>query len=98
MRWRVAGDKWGHLDRSGAPVVPPVYDCTWDFSEGPARVQVGDKWAFIDKAGVMVIAPERYSVVTDFSGGLASATKREGEEVYEVYFDRTGRVVWRAKL
>jgi hypothetical protein len=92
VRWRLAGDKWGYLDRTGSVAVPPRYDCTWDFSEGLARVQVGEEWGFIGKTGSMVIQPKPYSVVTDFSGDLASAITQDGEEVY---FDRTAHMCGR---
>jgi hypothetical protein len=94
VRWRFDGDKWGYLNGMGKVVIPPLYDCTWDFSEGLARVQIGESWGFIDKTGTMIIEPKHYSVVADFSGGVASAITEEGENVF---FDKTGKIIWLSK-
>ena len=94
VRWRFDGDKWGYLDKTGKVTIPPLYDCTWDFSEGLARVQIGETWGFIDKTGAMIIEPKAFSVVNDFSGGLASAITEDGEDVL---FDKTGKYVWVSK-
>lgn len=91
VRWPFYGGKWGYLDKNGSVAVSPLYDCTWDFSEGLARVQIADKWAFIDKAGTIVIQPKAFAVVTDFSNGMASGITVDNEEIL---FDKTGKTIW----
>jgi hypothetical protein len=67
--------KWGVIDALGNIVVPfGLYDRINDFSEGLARVSKGlNEDGFIDKTGNVVV-PLKYTIVRDFSEGIAAAT------------------------
>lgn len=67
---RVAGGKWGYVDKSFNFVIHPQFDWAEEFSEGRAVVKIGHKWGFIDKLGKVVIQT-KYDLVWRFSDGLA---------------------------
>ncbi|MDE7305456.1 MAG: protein kinase [Alistipes sp.] len=63
---------WGY--RCGRQtVVPPLYDCGFDFSEGLAAVRLGRAWHFIDPAGRTVLRCPRCEAVKPFRNGRAQA-------------------------
>ncbi|WP_366806007.1 WG repeat-containing protein, partial [uncultured Campylobacter sp.] len=43
--------KWGIIYKTGKEVISCIYDDTWGFSEGLAKVEKDGKWSFIDKTG-----------------------------------------------
>lgn len=61
---------WGY--RSGErTVIPPLYDCAFDFSEGLAAVQLGRTWHFIDTQGRTRLSCPGCEAVKPFRRGRA---------------------------
>ncbi|HIW52031.1 MAG TPA: WG repeat-containing protein [Candidatus Alistipes excrementipullorum] len=77
---------WGYAD-GGKFVIPPLYDCGFDFSEGLAAVRLADCWSFIDRSGRAVIRCGRCDAVKPFRNGKATIV-RNGKRYA---LDRTGR-------
>ncbi|HIK33557.1 MAG TPA: WG repeat-containing protein [Oscillatoriales cyanobacterium M4454_W2019_049] len=70
--WRLEltrGGKWGYIDRTGEFVIPPHFNCAFDFTEGLAGA-ISGKWGFIDRTGEFVIPPQ-FRRVRPFAEGLA---------------------------
>ena len=81
----VEGGYWGY--RIGTrTVVPPLYDCGFEFSEGVAAVQLGRTWHYIDATGRPVIACPDCEAVKPFRNGYATVV-RHG---VRTTIDRTG--------
>lgn len=68
-------------------VVPPLYDCGFDFSEGLAAVRLGQTWHYIDGAGRTRISCPECEAVKPFRNGRARIIS--GGRRREI--DRTGR-------
>lgn len=68
-------------------VVPPLYDCGFDFSEGLAAVRLGQTWHYIDGAGRTRISCPECEAVKPFRNGRARIIR--GGRRREI--DRTGR-------
>lgn len=68
-------------------VVPPLYDCGFDFTEGLAAVRLGATWHYIDGAGRTRISCPGCEAVKPFRNGRASVIR--GGRRREI--DRTGR-------
>ncbi len=82
----VEGGYWGY--RIGTrTVVPPLYDCGFEFSEGVAAVQLGRTWHYIDPTGRPVIACPDCEAVKPFRNGYATVV-RHG---VRTTIDRTGK-------
>ena len=62
--------KAGFLDENGNWVIKPVFDKTYIFKEGLARVEIDNKIGFIDKTGKMVIEA-KFEDADDFYEGMA---------------------------
>lgn len=77
---------WGYAD-GGKFVIPPLYDCGFDFSEGLAAVRLADCWSFIDRSGRAAIRCGRCDAVKPFRNGKATIV-RNGKRYA---LDRTGR-------
>lgn len=56
-------------------VVPPLYDCGFDFTEGLAAVRLGPEWHFIDPAGRTVIHCPGCEAVKPFRAGRATVIR-----------------------
>lgn len=95
----------GYIDKTGAVVIQPQFECATDFSEGLAAVRVAEngalKWGFIDTTGAIVIQP-KYDQAGLFTEGLAAVgtlpTDRRGDGVFIGdcrwgYIDKTGTVI-----
>ncbi len=81
---------WGFRDpATGHTVIPPLYDCGFDFSEGLAAVRLGATWHFIDPAGRTELRCPGFDAVKPFRGGRAEA-RRGGQHLA---LDREGGVV-----
>lgn len=82
----VENGRWGYRTPQRI-VVPPLYDCGFDFSEGLAAVQLGPAWHYIDTAGRTVLCCPDYDAVKPFRSGRAqvSCAGRRME------IDRSGR-------
>lgn len=52
-------------------VIPPVYDCGFDFTEGLAAVSLGGMWHFIDPTGRQVLDCTDCEAVKPFHNGRA---------------------------
>jgi hypothetical protein len=85
----------GYIDRTGAKIIPAIYNATEDFHEGAAFVEKDGKVGYIDKNGEMVIPfvidnelewPQFFYVIDHgFYNGLAY--------VNGGYIDKTGEFV-----
>ncbi|WP_418982032.1 WG repeat-containing protein [Alistipes sp.] len=61
---------WGYRDGERI-VIPPLYDCGFDFSEGLAAVRLGKTWQYIDPAGRTAIRCPGCEAVKPFRDGHA---------------------------
>lgn len=77
---------WGYRTPEQV-VVPPLYDCGFDFTEGLAAVRLGTTWHYIDGAGRTRISCPEYEAVKPFRNGRAPVVR--GGRRREI--DRTGR-------
>ena len=68
---------WGYRTPEQV-VVPPLYDCGFDFTEGLAAVQLGGTWHYIDTAGRTRLSCPGCAAVKPFRGGKAQVV-RNGE-------------------
>lgn len=65
----------GFIDKTGALVIPCIYDATGDFCEdGICAVKIDGKWGYIDKDGSEII-PFEYDNAYGAGNGLASVVK-----------------------
>jgi hypothetical protein len=64
--------KWGFMDKSGKPVIPPRFDAVSRFREGLALVVVDGRQGYIDTAGAMVVELPSGRAGGPFSQGLAA--------------------------
>lgn len=79
---------WGYR-RSAEIVVPPLYDCGFDFSEGLAAVLLGRTWHYIDTAGRRRISCPGCEAVKPFRGGRATVVRQGRRRT----IDRAGNVL-----
>ena len=78
---------WGYRDlRTGETMIPPLYDCGFDFTEGLAAVRLGRTWHFIDTDGQTVIRCPGCEAVKPFRDGKARILR--GGRISEI--DRDG--------
>ena len=77
---------WGYRTPEQV-VVPPLYDCGFDFTEGLAAVRLGATWHYIDGAGRTRISCPGYEAVKPFRNGRAPVVR--GGRRLEI--DREGR-------
>ena len=77
--------RWGYRTPRRI-VIPALYDCGFDFTEGLAAVLLGDVWHYIDTAGRTVISCPGCEAVKPFRGGRAQIV-RDGRRRQ---IDRTG--------
>lgn len=80
------GGLWGYRTPREV-VVPPLYDCGFDFTEGLAAVRLGRSWHFIDTAGRQVVDASAFESVKPFRNGRACVV-RDGRKLE---IDRTGQ-------
>ncbi len=89
----VDGDRMGWLKTDGKPAFPfRVYEQSFDFSCGLARIRLEGRFGFLDKTGELKI-PNQYASASDFENCLAMVMTREGW----AYIDPAGKEVWRGK-
>lgn len=80
---------WGYRSvATGYTVIPALYDCGFDFTEGLAAVQLGRTWHYIDTAGRPVVSCPGFEAVKPFRRGCARG-RRDGTW-YEI--DRMGKM------
>lgn len=82
----VENGRWGYRS-DGKCVIPPLYDCGFDFTEGLAAVRLGRTWHYIDPAGRTVLSCPGCEAVKPFRGGRATVV-RDGSRTE---IDRSGR-------
>ena len=61
---------WGYRC-NGREVIPPLYDCGFDFSEGLAAVRLGHTWHYIDRSGRTRLSLPGCEAVKPFRSGRA---------------------------
>jgi len=81
--------KWGFMDKSGKPVIPPRFDAVDRFYEGLARVVLDGRHGYIDTAGNMVLEIPGDRTSGSFSQGLAAV--KAGDKFG--YIDTKGTMV-----
>ena len=88
--------KWGFIDKTGAEVIPFIYDVVQPFSEGlaVARIEPDGLVGFIDKSGKEVI-PFKYKGANSFSEGLAAVQLPDipSMDPAILFIDKTGNEV-----
>ena len=67
----ILGYKLGYIDKNGIVVIPPQFDCCYEYTEGLAAVKIDEKFGFIDKNGHFAIPPQ-FEWALGFSDGLAA--------------------------
>lgn len=77
---------WGYRTADRI-VIPPLYDCGFDFTEGLAAVQLYRTWHFIDATGRTRLSCPDYDAVKPFRNGRAEAL-RHG---LRIQIDTTGQ-------
>ena len=82
----VGNGLWGYRTPERI-VIPPLYDCGFDFTEGLAAVRVGQAWHYIDIEGRPRIRCAGYEAVKPFRNGRAEVI-RDGRRLE---IDRAGR-------
>ena len=82
------GRKFGFINRTGAVVVPPIYDAVGDLREGLIRVTAGNLSGYIDLSGKVVIAP-KYDSAGEFRDGRAVI--RQGDKY--ALIDLSGKLI-----
>ena len=82
----VGNGLWGYRTPERI-VIPPLYDCGFDFTEGLAAVRVGQAWHYIDIEGRTRIRCAGYEAVKPFRNGRAEVI-RDGRRLE---IDRAGR-------
>ena len=83
------GGKYGYIDKTGALVIPCIYEDVGYFNDGFAYVQMDGKWGYIDKTGALVI-PCIYENIGVFSGDGLAYVQVDGKWGY---IDKTGKTV-----
>ena len=66
---------WGYR-RGDKFVIPPLYDCGFEFCEGVAAVCIGGYWHYIDPCGEVVLRCPQYDAVKSFHNGKATVIER----------------------
>lgn len=84
----VEGGRWGYRDTTKT-VVPPLYDCGFDFTEGLAAVRLGRTWHYLDLSGRPVLHCPDCEAVKPFRNGTA-VVLRNGQRCR---IDRTGKLI-----
>lgn len=87
-------NQWNLVNENNKILVENVFDKTWIFKEGLAKVLLNDKWGFIDTSGKIAIEPQ-FDYAWDFSEGLAKVqlnkkwgfVDKNGNFVIEPQFD-----------
>lgn len=79
---------WGYRTDTKI-VVPPLYDCGFDFTEGLAAVQLDDTWHYIDPTGRPAIDCPDCEAVKPFNDGQAVVIRNGIRH----RINRTGKIV-----
>lgn len=65
---------WGYRTTERV-VIPALYSCGFEFSDGLAAVQVGSAWHYIDRDGKLTINCSNYDAIKPFKNGVAKVRK-----------------------
>jgi len=97
---RITGTRACYIDEAGKPQIETPFAELRPFADGLAAVKTAGpsaRWGFIDRKGKLVIAPKFHDVRGGFRDGLCQVSmKKDQEEQYDTYIDRSGRIVWQA--
>jgi WG repeat protein len=80
--------KWGYIGSDGKWIISPIYESSYEFTDGLGAVKAGTGWGFADKRGVIRIAC-RFNRVRWFSEELAVV--QENAEGPWMFIDRIGK-------
>ena len=83
------GGLWGYCDDDGLSIIPPIYDCGFEFGDDRAAVRIGDRWHFVDTAGNVAINCADCDAVKPFRNGVAE--KIIGNR--RIKIDKTGKEI-----
>lgn len=79
LNYDLGGAKWGLLDKSGLPVIEPIYqELSNIMADSLIVFQENNKLGVMNRSGV-VLFPAEYDVITPFNNqGLAAVRKKKG--------------------
>ena len=86
-------EQWSVIDKVGKIVFTKDCDLLENFVEGMARFEENNRWGFVNKKGEVVVEPI-YDEAEDFVGDLARVYINRGDEQYQYYIDKNGKVIW----
>lgn len=75
-----ANGKWGFINKKGELVIPCLFDKTFPFSDGYAKVVLNGKWCFIDKEGNEKVELSQYDGSTSFHAGFAAVSLKDDRD------------------
>lgn len=78
------GRNYGFKDKSGKPVIAPIFENVSEFENGLCPVKIGGKWGVINKAGEFVIKPVFEGIVGNFSNNRLLVTRGEKYGVIDI--------------
>lgn len=79
---------WGYRTPA-CEVIPPLYDCGFEFTEGAAAVRLGSSWHYIGLRGEHLLDASAYDAVKPFRCGRARIRKADRW----LSVDRSGRTL-----
>ena len=96
------GERWGFIDKSGTPVIKPLYKDVKPFSSGLAAVKNEQNlWGYIDSKGIERIpaqfssaesfSKERHAVVRSAKSGLFQVIDTKGDTLWTIECDALRR-------
>ena len=87
------GERWGFIDKSGTPVINPLYKDVKPFSSGLAAVKNEQNlWGYIDSKGIEQI-PAQFSSAESFSKERHAVVRSDKSGLFQV-IDAKGDTLW----
>ena len=87
------GERWGFIDKSGTPVINPLYKDVKPFSSGLAAVKNEQNlWGYIDSKGIEQI-PAQFSSAESFSKERHAVVRSDKSGLFQV-IDTKGDTLW----
>ena len=87
------GERWGFIDKSGTPVIKPLYKDVKPFSSGLAAVKNEQNlWGYIDSKGIERI-PAQFSSAESFSKERHAVVRSDKSGLFQV-IDTKGDTLW----
>ncbi|MEG0789239.1 MAG: WG repeat-containing protein [Alistipes sp.] len=84
----VESGRWGFRTTEHI-VIPPIYDCGFDFSDSLAAVRIAQTWHYIDLAGRVAINGAAFEAIKPFNSGRAKVCRNHEW----LYIDTCGRTI-----